>query len=84
MLLTNGAVAREPWRISSILGKSAPAASDLGGLENSVITAYRANSALTKLHAVKQRGEKVRHKSPPPQADFEILSTWLTGKLLTK
>jgi hypothetical protein len=36
------------------------------------------------LRNFKQRVEKVRHEFPPPQTDFEILSTWLTGKLLTK
>jgi len=33
---------------------------------------------------VNQRGEDVRQEFLPPQTDFEILSTWLTGKLLTK
>ena len=61
-------------------------------LENSVITAYRANSALTKVHAVKQRGEKVRHKFPPPRelhykkwevalADREPVSRWFENHL---
>jgi hypothetical protein len=36
LLLTNGAAAREPQRISPILVKSAREAPDLGRLENSV------------------------------------------------
>jgi len=79
-----------------MLVKSAPEAPNLGRLENSVfvsfdrlensvITAYRAQFR-TKRGAklLNNRVEKVRHRFPPPQTDFEILSTWLTGKLLTK
>jgi hypothetical protein len=70
--LTNGAAVREPWRMWPIPAQVAPTMLSLDRLENSVITAYRAYSALTKVHVVKQRVEKVRHKFPPPRNDFEI------------
>jgi hypothetical protein len=83
MLLTNGAAAREPRRISPILAQVATSGSGSRLFREQRFGAYRANSALNEGQAVKQRVEKVRHQFPAPQTDLEILSTWLTGKLLT-
>jgi len=74
VLLTNGAAAREPRRISPILAQVATSGSGARLFREQHFGAYRANSALNEGQAVNQRVEKVRQESPPRAATLQVVN----------